>query len=609
MNNISRNHFIRSVFSGWRFAIFLISCSVMTSAAAYGSVSPVETDPAAVFSDVIYEPDNSSEIDNHGSSKDTAHVNIGPNLRIHAPSDTTSGWVEWQRNTSWHVSGTDEFGLKFRLFRASLFPPLSTNGTRADEYTAKFSLNLLAGVNGGLEKGYEIGLVNIHKHYTHARFQLGAVNYTDGQAAGFNIGVLGNAASGPIQGFQIAGLANASRTDIQGIQLAGLGNFAARDLHGIQFSGLGSMAAGDMHGIQMSGFVNIAGRDMHGIQFSSIANMAGGNMKGIQFGGFVNLTPKEFSGIIMSGVANVSGSHANGIFLTGGANISGGETSGILLSGLGNAAAGDASGIMVAGFGNIAAGDASGILVSGLVSAATGDMSGIAVSSAANISKATSGIAVAGGMNINSGTMTGIQAAGLMNIAHRGLGIQVAPVNLARSFDGLPVGLISLYGDGRRQIDSWSSESGFVFAGLKTGTRHVYNTIGFGYLPTITDRDVFALSWSLGWVQPFNEAWDGALERESLDRFKLIRDITIQHIQDDGWYKSDMSRIYSYRYMIGWEVFGGLTLYGGPTLNMLVGSSAEIDDHYLYSFFDTSGGDYQYHFWIGFSAGLQLFRH
>ncbi len=69
--------------------------------------------------------------------------------------------------------------MKYRAFRAAFIPGLSTNGIDADRYASKYSFNILAGYNGALEEGYELGgLANINRYYAHGLQIAGLGNYS-----------------------------------------------------------------------------------------------------------------------------------------------------------------------------------------------------------------------------------------------------------------------------------------------------------------------------------------------------------------------------------------------------------------------------------------------
>jgi hypothetical protein len=473
------------------------------------------------------------------------------------------------RNGSWF--GEPEHDLLYRPVRISLVPGISTNGLEASNFTARFSLNILAGYNGALDDGVELGLVNINRVYTRARFQAGLVNISGGQHSGFNLAGLVNSSGGAMQGVQLSGIANVSGGPMQGAQLAGIINATRAEMQGIQLSGIGNVSGAEMQGLHYSGIFNTSGAEMEGIQLAGILNVSAQSMSGIQLAGIVNASGAQMEGIQLAGIVNAARFNSDGVQAAGIINASGGAQSGIFLAGIGNAAALNADGVFVSGIFNASRGPAAGIQVTGI----------------ANVSE----------------TFDGIQVSGIFNSANKVNGIQIAPLNLAREFEGLPVGLVSWYDNGRKNIDVHTNETGFIYAGLKTGTKDIYNMISVGYNVLHTNREIWSTAWSIGDFRYMDEAWG----TEGPTNNFIMRDITISQIHDGEWFGKDFSRTYTYRYLFGSELANGLAIYGGPSLNMLVSNASDFSDYHPYSFFSTAGGSFQYRFWVGFSAGLMLF--
>lgn len=395
-----------------------------------------------------------------------------------------------------------EEDLLYRKFRVTLLPGLSSNGVDAPRYTAKYSLNLLAGYHGGLE-GYEVGLLNINQYY----------------AKGMQAGLL-NATGGEMSGLQFSAFGNLSAGSQSGIQISGMGNISGSNMEGMQFAGFGNISSADMQGIQAAGLMNIS-RGLQGLQFAGIGNLSDGEMQGLQFAGIFNISSRSSQGILMSGITNISDE----------------------FEGIGGA----------------------GIL---------------------NISR----------------TFGGIQFSGVANIAEQGEGIQIGLVNYADRFRGVPVGLVSYYGNGRKNLDLWFTDGGFTHLGLTLGTHEVYNKLSIGFNPFISDRNVWALSWSIGLYQTLDEAWN----RPKLSDYFSTHDFTIQRIFDDRW-SSTPNAIFSYKYLLGKNITPKTSLYVGPTLNLQVSKQAGNSDYTWYSITESAREDRDVRFWIGFTAGVRLF--
>lgn len=388
----------------------------------------------------------------------------------------------------------ETYNLEYRTFRVSMVPGLSTNGIDAKNYASRYSLNLLAGYNGALDRGFEFGtLLNMNRYYAH--------------------------------GGQIAGIGNYSGGEISGITFGGVFNYSSEEIQGIQFAGVANIAKGDMQGIQFAGTVNWAQETAQGMQFSGIANYAGNDMQGIYLGGAANITTGNMQGLIFSGLLSYAGLEMQGIAASGGLNYS-------------------------------------------------ESMQGIALASI-NINRFSQGMQI-----------------GTINIADEVQGIQLGLINYAREMEGAPVGLISFYGNGRQNIDFWTSDAGFTNFGLKLGTEEVYNMISIGVNPAI-NRDVWLVGWSIGRLHKYRNHF-------------LHTDFSIFKINEGDWTK-DLNLLYKYRLQFGKEVLGGLKVYGGPTFNMLVSRIPGSSDYTWYRLLDFGANGRDYIFWIGYSFGVELF--
>lgn len=196
-------------------------------------------------------------------------------------------------------------GLDYRMFRVALVPGVSTNGIGADQYVSKYSLNIIAGYNGALERGFELGSVaNINKYYVHGVQLAGLANISGDETAGAQLAGIANFSGEEMQGIQLSGAANISRDDMQGIQLAGAVNYSGGNAQGIQLSGAGNIARGDMQGLYLTGAVNIASGKLQGIMTSGAVNFSGRDMQGLMLAGGLNYSD-TFQGISL-GTVNIT---------------------------------------------------------------------------------------------------------------------------------------------------------------------------------------------------------------------------------------------------------------------------------------------------------------
>ncbi len=150
------------------------------------------------------------------------------------------------------LKSQEEIEMVLKPIQITLLPPIGTNGFESKGCVNKISLNILWGVNGGLE------------------------------------------------GAEFAGIANFEREFVVGAQFAGFGNFIKGSLNGLSCAGFMNVS-GSVDGAQVAHFINIA-RKVHGAQVSNFMNVAG-TVKGVQVG-FINIADNYESGAPI-GIINI----------------------------------------------------------------------------------------------------------------------------------------------------------------------------------------------------------------------------------------------------------------------------------------------------------------
>jgi len=150
----------------------------------------------------------------------------------------------------------------------TLISPLGTNGLESGRVINRFSVNIWAGVSGGV-LGAEFG---------------GLANFSKGNVTGFQGAGLINASLGALKGAQFAGLANYNQGNITGSQASGIANISLGTVMGPQFAGIANVNIKDATGGMFSGIINTTVGNMNGVQFAGIANVTIGKLNGMQFG-------------------------------------------------------------------------------------------------------------------------------------------------------------------------------------------------------------------------------------------------------------------------------------------------------------------------------------
>ena len=225
-----------------------------------------------------------------------------------------------------------------RPFQLSILPFIGTDGTDVINYRYRFSLNLFAGINGGVE-GIEAGyFMNINR--------------------------------GNVKGFQGAGFSNLVIGHVEGFQGAGFGNVVRGDASGFQGAGFMNVINGNATGVRGAGFMNVIRGNKSGLMGSGFMNVIGGDAQGIAGAGFGNFYRGDFAGISAAGFMNtIGGSQADGLHVAGFANAYNGVARGFMVGGFGNFAKELVQGTQLAGFMNTA-GDLQGLQVSGFLNVA-----------------------------------------------------------------------------------------------------------------------------------------------------------------------------------------------------------------------------------------------
>lgn len=220
------------------------------------------------------------------------------------------------------LHGSDGYGQDFRNsketkgFQLSILPLIGTDGSSVTYNSYRLSVNIPAGVTGGIE-GLEAGAL---------------LNITNGSVKGVQLSGFGNAVSKDVQGFQAAGFFNAVSGDVNAMMGAGFINITGGSFRGASGAGFININGGSYNGFAGAGFMNISGGSFNGFSGAGFANIRGGETKGFTGAGFANITGGGMEGMAGAGFANITGGDAKGAQFAGFINISR-NTKGIQASG------------------------------------------------------------------------------------------------------------------------------------------------------------------------------------------------------------------------------------------------------------------------------------
>ncbi len=175
-----------------------------------------------------------------------------------------------------------------KSFQFTFIYPMGTNGSLSGQISNNFSVNLLAGVNGGVNA-----------------FEFGAfANINHGDVSGFQLAGFTNINIGNTRALQIGGFYNQNK-EFNGSQIAGFLNNNIGNSNGLQLAGFANISNGYFEGCQLAGFINTNTSLANGVQIAGFTNITGGNSKGVQIAGFSNVS-NDINGFQLAGFINIA---------------------------------------------------------------------------------------------------------------------------------------------------------------------------------------------------------------------------------------------------------------------------------------------------------------
>lgn len=229
-----------------------------------------------------------------------------------------------------------------------------------------------------------------------------------------------------------------------------------------------------------------------------------------------------------------------------------------------------------------------GVQMGGAVALARGDAAGVQMSWGAAIApNRLRGVQLAV-VNVG-GDVAGAQI-GLVNLARRVSGLQLGLVNLSRSA-GAAVGLVSLVGDGRHELEAYATELSPINLAARLGGRRIHGVIAAGIDPDEVDA-TGRTRWTAG------AGAGGRIElgaRTTLD-VELVAQLLLYDREEPK------SGIGTLRLLAGFRAARHLAVFAGPSLDVLL-SDVERSDVRLgraLALRDHS------RLWAGFAAGVRI---
>lgn len=339
---------------------------------------------------------------------------------------------------------------------------------------------------------------------------------------------------------------------LNGVEVAGFSNSIQRDAKGVQVAGFANVVQGDLSGAQVSGFANYANK-VHGLQYSGFMNFAKDSVEGVQISGFCNHAHQYHEGIQVAGFMNTIYGNGKGIYGAGFSNVANGKIEGVQASGFNNIARKGINGIQVAGFGNV-----------------------------------------------SLDTVTGGQVSGILNVAKHLKGFQLGLINYSDTIEeGIMVGFLSYSRKGYHQLELEGNESLYGNVSFKTGTTQFYNILSLG--AKVKKEQLFwSFGYGVGSQLQFNE------------KLGMNIDLTAHHLNKDSEFTPHLNLLSQLKPSVFYAFHPHFTLYGGPSINLLVsdvniyGDSPQNDGFVEETIYDKNIDDVNVKLYFGLQAGLRF---
>ncbi|MFZ1610928.1 MAG: hypothetical protein WAT52_07660 [Chitinophagales bacterium] len=302
-------------------------------------------------------------------------------------------------------------------------------------------------------------------------------------------------------------------------------------LNGIEIGGLVNMDKQYVHGFQLAGLSNLTQGDIKGCQISGIYNH-GNSMQGFQLAGLINSTRKSGTGFQTAGILNLTGNTFNGFQLAGISNITMGAAD------------------------TISNWQLSGIL---------------------NISN-----------KHNGGQL------GLINLSKKIDGVQIGLLNFSDTLNGVAIGLISYSNNGILETEIFNSELFTMSAGIRIGTKHIFNTIAFGISP-FNNSTLYGFGFGIGGRIPFNPSVILDIDAIAWTPFEN----TIEFSRNNFRIYNQLRLLPAYTF-----IASGFSVFAGPVFNVEVYENdyTPITKNDITTYY---GSDYNTALSIGYTAGVR----
>jgi hypothetical protein len=181
---------------------------------------------------------------------------------------------------------------------------------------------------------------------------------------------------------------------------------------------------------------------------------------------------------------------------------------------------------------------------------------------------------------------------GLINIADVVHGTQIGLLNIAND-SRTPLGLFNLIDNGQHHVSLWSSDSAPLNLGIKLGGETIYTLLSAGF-ETSNGQKRWLAGFGVGGHFPID------------DRFYLDAELLTSHVNENAAWTDDLNMLTSLRALFGWELARRFSIFGGPTLNVMVSEGDRGFGLFRGFRLNSEQSETSVRMWPGFVAGFQI---
>lgn len=254
-----------------------------------------------------------------------------------------------------------------------------------------------------------------------------------------------------------------------------------------------------------------------------------------------------------------------------------------------------------------------GIATSPIGSYNSGRVNGLQMSGVFNVStEALYGVQISGIVNVVEGNIWGLQLApvnirGAGEEEDNGVNIMIGLVNVSKSPNVIPIGLINVIEKGERHFLGFMDDSAFLNAGYRSGSKNFYTHLSYGFggglIPGKEGDNLILPRGGFGFQYVFNKFYINVdLTRGNI---KKLNDFGVKDIF--LFFFGSNTKLYQIRFKAGYQMYERFGVFAGVSLDYLRRKrSSDPSPKDLGGFIISNSNNYKSAFKIGLFAGVQF---